>query len=55
MLLDECKYVVKEIKMPEYITHDTENSCDDSDGEDLDYFNRHDSDEKISSKESSFE
>lgn len=35
MLLDECKYVVKERIMPEYITDDTENSCDDSNREDL--------------------
>ena len=37
-----------------YITDDIEHSFDDSNREDFDYFNEEDSDEEISSKESSF-
>ena len=36
LLLEECKYVVKEKKMPECITHDIEISSDHSDREDSD-------------------
>ena len=36
MFLEELKCVVKEKKMPEYITEDTEISSDDSDREDSD-------------------
>ena len=28
MFLEECKYVVKEKQMPEYITNHTDISCD---------------------------
>ena len=40
VFLEECKYVVKEKKMPEYITDDIEISSDDS--------HRENSDEEIS-------
>ena len=43
VFLEECKHVVKEKKMPEYITDDIQNSSDDSD--------REDSDEKYSNEE----
>ena len=36
MFLEECKFVVKEKKMPEYITDDIEISSNDSDWEDSD-------------------
>ena len=36
IFLEECKFVVKEKKMPEYITDDIETSSDDSDREDSD-------------------
>ena len=36
VFLEECKYVVKEKKMPEYITDDIELSSDDSDKGDYD-------------------
>ena len=49
VFLEECKYIVKEIKMPEYIADDIEIYSNDSDGEDSD-----DSDEENSNKESSF-
>ena len=49
VLLEECKYNVKEIKMPEYIADDIEIYSNDSDGEDSDH-----SDEENSNKESSF-
>ena len=45
MFVEECKYTVKEKKMPEYITDDIEVSSDDSD--------REDSDEKFSNEENS--
>ena len=48
--LEECKHVVKEKDMPEYITNDKETSSDDSDIEDSDY-----SDEENSNEESNFE
>ena len=35
VFLEECKYVVKEEKMPKYITSDTEISSSDSDKEDI--------------------
>ena len=47
VFLEECKYAVKEKKMPEYITDDIEISSDDSDKED--------SDEEISNEENSDE
>ena len=47
MCLEECKFVVKEKKMPEYIADDIEISSDDSD--------REDSDEEISDEENSDE
>ena len=47
MLLEDCKYIVNEIKMPEYITEDVEILSDDSDKED--------SDGEISNEESSDE
>ena len=43
VFLEECKHVVKEKKMPEYITDDIQSSSDDSD--------REDSDEKYSNEE----
>ena len=43
VLLEECKYVVQEKKIPEYITDGTEISSDDSDEEN--------SDEKTSNEE----
>ena len=50
VFLEECKYVVKEKKMPEYITDDIEISSDDSDIEDSDEENSNEknSDEKLS-------
>ena len=36
IFLEECKFVVKEKKMSEYITDDIETSSDDSDREDSD-------------------
>ena len=36
IFLEECKFVVKEKKMPEYITDDIETSSDDFDREDSD-------------------
>ena len=36
MFLEECKFVVKEKMMPEYITDDREISSNDSDWEDSD-------------------
>ena len=36
MFLEECKFVVKEKKMPEYITDNTEVSYDDSTLKDFD-------------------
>ena len=36
MFLEECKFVVKVKKMPDYITDDIEISSDDSDREDSD-------------------
>ena len=45
MFLEECKYVAKEKRMPEYITDDLEISDDDSE--------REDSDEESSNKENS--
>ena len=50
MFLEECKYVVKEEKIPEYNTVDIECSSDDSDREDSHYF-----DEEDSNEESNFE
>ena len=47
MFLEECKFGVKEKKMPEYITDDIEISSDDS--------NREDSDEEIPNWENSDE
>ena len=44
----ECEYVVKEKKMPEYITGDIEISSDDSDKEDS---NEESSDEESSDEE----
>ena len=49
VFLEECKYIVKEIKIPEYIADDIEIYSNDSDGEDSDP-----SDEEHSNKESSF-
>ena len=49
VFLEECKYIVKEIKMPEYIADDIEIYSNHSDGEDSDH-----SDEENSNKESSF-
>ena len=43
VFLEECKYVAKERKMPEYITDDIENSSDDSD---LENSNEENSNEK---------
>ena len=51
MFLEECKYVVKEKKMHDYITDDIEISSD-SDREDSDEKN---SDEECSDKENSDE
>ena len=39
MFLEECKYVFKEKKMPEYITDEKEISSHDSDREDSDIKN----------------
>ena len=36
VFLEECKYIIKEKKMSEYITGDIEISSDDSDREDYD-------------------
>ena len=36
MFLEECKYVVKEKRMPQYITDEIEISSDNSDREDFD-------------------
>ena len=36
MFLEECKYVVKEKTMPQYITDEIEISSDNSDREDFD-------------------
>ena len=36
VLLEECKYVLKEKKMPDYVTDNIEISFDDSDREDSD-------------------
>ena len=47
VFVEECKYTVKEKKLPEYITYYIEISSDDS--------NREDSDEKISNEENSDE
>ena len=47
VFLEECKFGVKEKKMPQYITDDIEISSDDS--------NREDSDEEISNRENSDE
>ena len=47
MFLEECKYIVKEKKMPEYITDGIEISPDDS--------KREDSDEENSVEENSSE
>ena len=47
VFVEECKYVGKEKKMPEYITDDIEISSDDSD--------REDSNEENSDKENSIE
>ena len=54
VFLEECKYVVKEKKIPEYITDDTEISPDDSDREDSDEenFNKENSDKKVLMKRS---
>ena len=51
MLLEECKYVAKEKKIPKYITYNIEISFD-SDRENSDEEN---SDEKISEEENSDE
>ena len=40
MFLGECKHVVKEKKMPEYITDKIENFSDDSDRDDSDEENQ---------------
>ena len=48
VFLEECKYVVKEKKMPEYITDDIEISSDDSDRE---HSNEENSDEENYNKE----
>ena len=48
MFVEECKFVVKEKKMPEYITDDIEVSSDDSDREE-------NSDEENSYEENSIE
>ena len=48
MFLEECKYVVKAKKMPEYITDDIEISSDDSDRENS---NEENSDEENYNKE----
>ena len=50
--LEECKYIVKERKMSEYITDNTEISSDDSDRGD---YNEENSDEENSDKENSDE
>ena len=42
---EECKYVVKEKKMPKFNTEDTEISSDDSDKEDSDYSDEENSNE----------
>ena len=47
VLVEECKYAVKEKKMPEYITNDIEISSDNS--------GREDSDEEISNEQNSDE
>ena len=54
VFLEECKYVVKEKKIPEYITDDTEIFPDDSDREDSDEenFNKENSDKKVPMKRS---
>ena len=54
VFLEECKYVVKEKKIPEYITDDTEISPDDSDRGDSDEenFNKENSDKKVLMKRS---
>ena len=53
ILLEQCKFVVKEKKMPEYITDDIETSSDDSDREDSDEENpdEENSDEEKFNKE----
>ena len=52
VFLEECKHVVKEKKMPKYITDNMEISSDDSDKEDS---NEENSDEENSHEESSIE
>ena len=52
VFLEECKHVVKEKKMPKYITGNMEISSDDSDKEDS---NEENSDEENSDEESSIE
>ena len=47
VFLEDCKYIVNEKKMPEYITEDVEILSDDS--------NKEDSDGEISNEESSDE
>ena len=49
VFLEECKYVVKEKKMPEHITDDIDISSDDSDIEDSDEENSNEKnyDEKL--------
>ena len=45
-ILEECKYVVKEKKMPEYITDDIEIFSDDSDEENSDKENSYETNEE---------
>ena len=52
VFLEECKYIVKEKKMPEYIADDIEISSDSSNREDSDEekFNEENSDEENSNE-----
>ena len=45
-ILEECKYVVKEKKMPEYITDNIEIFSDDSDEENSDKENSYETNEE---------
>ena len=45
-ILEECKYVVKEKKMPEYITDDIKIFSDDSDEENSDKENSYETNEE---------
>ena len=56
VILEECRFAVKEKRMPECITDDIETSSDDSDREDSDkeIFNEENSDEENSNEENKY-